>query len=105
MTTYRVRPLPDGVAQRGNWQVQEDRERVSTHTKKSAAENEARRRATQGDRIVLYRVDGTRNRSYRFQGSRGDGSDDERGTFAGAMFRPTPFDDVIEEPFDDDSLL
>jgi len=103
MKTYHVRPLPDGVSQRGNWQVQKNRERVSTHTEKRAAENEARRQATQGDRIVLHRVDGTRNRSYRFQGSRDD-SDGESAA-SGALFSPTPFDDIFEEPFDDDTLL
>lgn len=95
---YHVRPLPDGVAQRSNWQVQQSGERVSTHTSKRAAENAARRTAAQGDRIVLHRVDGTRQEDYRFQGSSdgGDGAMAE-GRDAGGMFGPTPFDTWIGE--------
>lgn len=98
MKTYHVRPLPDGVSQRGNWQVQKNRERVSTHTKKRAAENEARRRASEGDRIVLHRVNGTRNDAYRFEGS--SGGDGGRST-DGDLFGPTPFDTWISEDSED----
>jgi len=59
MTTYRVLPLPDGVAQRYGWQVQANGRRVSKHTKKSAAKRTAREKAGAGDSVVLHRSDGT----------------------------------------------
>jgi hypothetical protein len=59
MATYRVTPLPDGVDQRGSWQVKKNGRRVSTHLKKSAAKREARRKAGPSDSVVLHRTDGT----------------------------------------------
>jgi hypothetical protein len=59
MATYRVTPLPDGVDQRGSWQVKKNGRRVSAHLKKRAAKREARRRADPDDSIVLHRTDGT----------------------------------------------
>lgn len=59
MATYRVLPLPDDVDMRSNWQVQKNGRRVSQHTKKSAAEREARRQAGSNDSVILHRTDGT----------------------------------------------
>lgn len=66
MTTYSVAPLPDGVEQRGSWQVKAGGRRVSTHLKKSAAKRMARRKAGSGDELVIMRTDGTiqKRRSY-----------------------------------------
>jgi len=59
MATYEVRPLPDGESLRGNWQVRRGMDRVSMHTKKSAAKREARRKASDGAVLKVHRVDGT----------------------------------------------
>lgn len=59
MATYRVTPLPDGVNQRGSWQVQKNGRRVSTHLKKSAAKRRARREAGANDSVVVHRTNGT----------------------------------------------
>lgn len=59
MATYRVVPLPDGVSQRGSWQVQKNGTRVSTHLKKNAAKQKAKREAGARDNVVVHRVDGT----------------------------------------------
>lgn len=57
--TVKVLPLPDTTSQRGNWQVQVSGRRVSTHLKKSAARRRARRAASDGDSMVIHRLDGT----------------------------------------------
>lgn len=59
MAIYRIQPLPDGVTQRGSWQVLRNGVQVSAHTKKSAAKRSARRRAGSGDEVILHRTDGT----------------------------------------------
>lgn len=59
MATYRVTPLSDGTDQRSNWQVKKNGSRVSTHVKKSAAKRTARRKAGDGDEVLLHRTDGT----------------------------------------------
>lgn len=59
MATYRVTPLPDGVDQRGSWQVQKNGRRISTHIKKSAALRKARRKASSKDNVLQHRTDGT----------------------------------------------
>jgi len=59
MVVYRVQPLPDGVTQRGSWQVLRNGVQVSAHTKKSAAKRAARRKAGSGDEVIVHRTDGT----------------------------------------------
>jgi hypothetical protein len=59
MATYRVTPLPDGVAQRYGWQVQKNGSRISKHTKKSAAKRRARNEAGSSDNVVIHRKNGT----------------------------------------------
>lgn len=59
MATYTVEPLPDGVSQRGNWQVtKNNRVRVSSHVKKSAAKRRARREANNEDSVRVKDVRG-----------------------------------------------
>lgn len=91
MTTYRVQPLPDGVSMQGNWQVKRNGSRQTTHTKKQSAENAARRKATVGDTIVLHRVDGSVQTSYRYEGG---GGSSNASSSSSDRFAPTPFDKV-----------
>lgn len=59
MGTYRVIPLPDGTSQAYGWQVKKGGRRVSKHYKKSGAERKAKSVASEDDRIVVHRADGT----------------------------------------------
>ena len=59
MATVKVKPLPDGTSMRGNWQVVKSGARVSKHTKKSAAKRRAYREASEGDKMIIIRLDGT----------------------------------------------
>lgn len=58
MATVAVRPLPDGVSQRSNWQVVKSGRRKSTHTKKSAAKRKAKQLASAGDSLKIHRQNG-----------------------------------------------
>lgn len=64
-----VRPLKDGVSQRGSWQVAISGRRESTHTHKSAAKRTARNKAKPGDIIQIHRKDGTIQSKSKYQGS------------------------------------
>lgn len=63
-----VRPLPDGVNQRGSWQVTVSGSRKSSHTKKSAAKRKARSIAREGDTIAIYGTNGRKQQSYTYTG-------------------------------------
>lgn len=53
MATYTVEPLPDGVSQRGSWQVtKNNRTRVSSHVKKAAANAVHAAKPTRGIRCA-----------------------------------------------------
>lgn len=75
--TIKVLPLPDGTSLRGNWQVQVSGARKSKHTSKGAAKRKARRYASEGDRLVIYRKDGTIQSDVTIQGGGGGGSGGE----------------------------
>jgi len=88
-----VLPLPDGVNQRGSWQVVVSGKQHSTHTKKTAAKTEARRVASPGDVIEIRRTDGSVQSSTTYQGS---SSGTDVGTATGAWDV-----DAIQDEYDD----
>jgi len=59
MAEFRVLPRDDGHDVRQSWMVHKNGSMKSSHTTKQAAENAARRYASQGDQLVLHRVNGT----------------------------------------------
>jgi len=59
MASVKVMPLPDGTSLRGSWQVKKSGRRVSKHRKKSAAKRRAKREAMSGDKLFIYRKNGT----------------------------------------------
>lgn len=69
MARLTVQPASDGHDMRGNWEVK-GKGKTTSHTKKKAAENAARRRASKGDEIVLKGTDGNYQESYTYQGGR-----------------------------------
>lgn len=93
--TYRVRPLPDGVDMRGNWQVTRNGKRVSRHVKKSAAKREARREASVGDVIIHHRTDGQVHDRFVVRKASVSGSDGDSGK--GLYFGP--WDRDHDDPF------
>jgi len=58
MVTYTVQPAADGYDMQGNWETLGPAKRTG-HTRKQAALNEARRRASTGDTLIIKRTDGS----------------------------------------------
>lgn len=94
---YHIKPLPDGVDQRSSWQVTKDGQRVSTHTRKDAAEAEARRRANDGDQIRYHRTDGTIQRTVTYRGS--DGQESSYATGEKPRYGVATFETGISDAF------
>jgi len=96
---YHIKPLPDGVDQRSSWQVTRDGTRVSTHTRKTAAESEARRRASNGDRIRYHRTDGTIQRTVTYRGGDGQTAQSQSASGAGPGYGVPTFETGISDAF------
>lgn len=87
MATIRVLPRDDGHDVRGSWKVEKNGAMESPHMSKEAAKNKARRTASKGDSLVIYRTNGTIQSETTYRGS-SDTESDEIGGFSIPGFGP-----------------
>jgi hypothetical protein len=78
MQTLRVLPRDDGQDFQGSWMLHISGKMKSNHTTKQAAKNAARRHASDGDRLIVHRQDGTIQKDITVRDSSGSDTEEKR---------------------------